>query len=100
MSYRPAGGADPRESDRKRHSNRNRALSGGSSVDQVNRTRSAWRCSCTGDFKGPASAVSDVSMPHTTGCRLAGKSSRTVSLVVGSRTARWNQWPHLSVPTV
>ncbi|MGW3983878.1 hypothetical protein [Streptomyces mirabilis] len=49
---------------------------------------------------GDASAAIEVSVPHTTGSRAAGKARVTSRCSVVSRTARWNQRPHLVSLTV
>ncbi|MFE7815685.1 hypothetical protein ACFU5P_27850 [Streptomyces sp. NPDC057433] len=49
---------------------------------------------------GDASAVIDVSVPHTTGSSAEGNARVTSRCSVGSRTARWNQRPHLVSLTV
>jgi hypothetical protein len=59
-------------------------------VLQVNRVRPSVWSDWIGVRKGTASAVIDVSTPHTDGWKSLGKSSPTARCRVGSRTARWN----------
>jgi hypothetical protein len=84
----------------KRHSMRYRACSGGSSVVQANRVRLPSSVRVIGVRKGSASALMEVSIPQAEGASSAGKSNRTLSRRVGSRTARWNHCPHLMSLTV
>jgi len=50
--------------------------------------------------KAKASAVIEVSVPQTVGLSSVGKTRRTDRCLVGRRTARWNQLPHLWSLTV
>lgn len=49
---------------------------------------------------GDASAVTDVVIPHTTGCSRAGKIAVMLSRRVGSRMARAHHGPSLFALTV
>jgi hypothetical protein len=82
------------------HSTRYRVCIGGSSVDQLNTTRSPWHSRRSGERNGDASAVIEVSKPHTAGFRHSGKSRTKLSRRVGRRIARCHHGPHLLAPTV
>jgi hypothetical protein len=54
----------------------------------------------TGGFRsGEASAVMEVSVPHTTGSGAMRKANWTSSCSVGRRAARWVQFPYFSSPS-
>lgn len=69
-------------------------------MDQVKTLRLLLSCVWIAVWKGMDSAVIDVCRPQTAGSRFAGKSRRTDRCSIDSRTARRNQLPHLSSPTV